>query len=75
MLGMKRFLAVVLLVIVALFVLVGCSKTGDCESCGSKNVSLEKVEANGKSAYVCETCADLINGLKDVADGLTDMFK
>ncbi len=68
---MKKLL-VALLVVVALFALVGCGKTGDCEMCGKKDVSLEEVEENGASAYVCEDCAKLFEVAEDLVDDALD---
>ncbi len=66
---MKKLL-VALLVVVALFALVGCGKTGDCELCGKKDVSLEEVEVLGESAYVCEDCAAGFEALEDALDDI-----
>ena len=69
---MKKWIAI-LLIVVSLFALAGCGKTGDCESCGKKDVSLEEVEYEGESAYLCEECAGLIEGLADLAGSLGDL--
>lgn len=69
---MKKVLAI-LLALVMLFALAGCGKTGDCESCGKKDVSLEKVELEGETGYLCEDCAALVEGLGELADSLGDL--
>ena len=69
---MKKVI-VILLALVMPFALAGCGKTGDCESCGKKDVSLEKVEVEGESAYVCEECAALVEGLSELANSIGDL--
>jgi hypothetical protein len=64
---MKKLIAV-LLVVVALFALSGCSKKGTCESCGKEDVSLEKVELMGETGYLCEDCAEVVEALGDLGD-------
>ena len=70
---MKKLISALLL-IVAAFLLVSCGKTGDCELCGKKDVSLEEVEVMGEEAWVCESCAAGFEALEDAADELKDLF-
>ena len=70
---MKKWISVLVLIVMSLL-LVSCGKTGDCELCGKKDVSLEEVEVMGEKGYVCESCAEGFQELEDLADELEGLM-
>ncbi|MBQ3085184.1 MAG: hypothetical protein IJC46_07035 [Clostridia bacterium] len=65
---MKRVIAIVLVLILALTCLAACSETkeGKCELC-QKEETLYKVTNEGAEAWLCKTCKD---GLEALADAM-----
>lgn len=62
---MKKIIALVLVLILCLSMLAGCSKTGTCEACGKTDVKVKTATYQGESADLCETCYELFELVKD----------
>ena len=65
---MKKWISVLVLIVMSLL-LVSCGKTGDCELCGKKDVSLVEVEVMGEKGYACGSCKYALRVLRDAKSG------
>ena len=62
---MKKIVALVLVLILCLSMLAGCSKTGTCDACGKTDVKVKTATYAGESADLCESCYALFEAIKD----------
>ncbi len=69
---MKRVIAIVLVMILALSCLAACggTKEGTCELC-QKEATLSKVTYEGEEGWFCAECEKSIDALADLADAIS----
>ncbi len=69
---MKKWIALLLIGVLAMTAFVGCAPR-ECESCGRTDVDTTKVEIGGETAYVCEYCEKVVNGIHAIGDAIDDL--
>ncbi len=68
---MKKWIALLLIGVLAMTAFVGCAPS-ECEACGKTDVDTTKVTIGDKSAYVCESCEAIVNGVSALGDAVGD---
>ena len=66
---MKKVIVAALMVL-ALFALSGCAKTGTCSACGKEDVKVKKVKVDGNEGEVCEDCEKLVKAVQEMSKAL-----
>ena len=70
---MKKTIALILAVVTLLAVcvfMVSCGKTGECDMC-QQTAKLTEITYDGETGWYCSDCAELVEGLIELADAFS----